>query len=213
MYEANRGTTDYAIQLAHFNESVKNADAASMFKDFEPQDFNNKLGEGDIDHFPVMSDHRNFVRYKFKRLSLTKPLSWLRSIVRLGNISGVGSGHLVIRLLLDRIKLSKELLLLELENGEETLIPPDLGVGGLPKSFRYYTFLLNYIKENIEVEKAEFFSLKKAMQQHFHREAMAEFVDWLTNPPEESGSYKMVAINKKQRKEIDHRYSNHSQAL
>lgn len=88
-----------------------------MYKDFMPQDFNDKLGEEELDHFPVMSDHRNFVRYKFKRLSLTKPLSWLRSIVRLGNISGVGSGHLVVRLLLERIRLTKELLLLELENG------------------------------------------------------------------------------------------------
>lgn len=80
----------------------------------------------------------------------------------------------------------------------------------MPKSFRYYTFLLNYIKENIEVEKAEFFSLKKSMQQHFHKEAMSEFLDGLINPPEEVFSLKQAPINKKLRKEVDHRFSNHS---
>jgi hypothetical protein len=212
-YEANRHDKDYAIKLKHFNESVRNADAATMFRDFEPQDFNTQLAENDREQFSILSDHRNYVRYKFKRLSLAKPLTWLKSILKISNLDNVGSGHLVVRLLLKRIELSKALLLLELENGQETLIPPDLGVAGLPKSFRYYTFLLNYIKEHIEVDKAEFFSLKKAMQRHFHRDGVAEGIDALYRPTEDSQAFRLTAVNKKRRKEIDHRYSNHALAL
>jgi len=47
-------------------------------------------------------------------------------------------GELYILIILKRISLSREIFLMNIEIGMETMIPRDLSQKGLPKSFRYY---------------------------------------------------------------------------
>ena len=76
----------------------------------------------------------------------------------------------------------------------------------LPCTFRYYDFILNYIKENMAPQRLEFFGLKKAMQRYFKHSSDVQrkvleklgftYADRLTSRQE--------AVNIKRRKEIDH---------
>ena len=45
------------------------------------------------------------------------------------------------------------------------------------------------------------------------RDGVAEGIDALYRPTEDSQAFRLTAVNKKRRKEIDHRYSNHALAL
>jgi hypothetical protein len=47
-------------------------------------------------------------------------------------------GELYILIILKRISLSREIFLMNIEIGMETMIPRDLSQEGLPASFKYY---------------------------------------------------------------------------
>lgn len=52
-------------------------------------------------------------------------------------------GPLFIYALLERVNLSKAILALKLEQGVESLIPPELGQKHLPLTFQYYDSILH----------------------------------------------------------------------
>ena len=51
-------------------------------------------------------------------------------------------GVVFLKTLLKRIELAKELFILDLEKGDEVLIPPELSQERLPASFKYYYCIL-----------------------------------------------------------------------
>lgn len=55
-------------------------------------------------------------------------------------------GVVFLKTLLRRIELSKELLVLDVEKGEEVLIPPELSQEKLPASFKYYDCILAVVQ-------------------------------------------------------------------
>jgi hypothetical protein len=59
------------------------------------------------------------------------------------------SGLLYIDAIRKRIEIAKELLILEIEQGNETLINKELSQDGLPSSFRYYDSVLRLINDKI----------------------------------------------------------------
>ena len=73
------------------------------------------------------------------------------------------SGILYLKFLSERVKISKRVFVLNVELGYETFIPPDLSQDSLPKSFRYYDCILNYVTENMKPERVEFFCLKRSI--------------------------------------------------
>lgn len=58
-------------------------------------------------------------------------------------------GLLYIDAIRKRIEISKELLILELEQGNEALIYQELSQDKLPYSFRYYDSILRLINDKI----------------------------------------------------------------
>ena len=65
------------------------------------------------------------------------------------------TGLLFIEAILKRISLLREVLLLNIEIGLETVIPQELSQQGLPASFRFYDPILSIVKENISLEKQQ----------------------------------------------------------
>ena len=47
--------------------------------------------------------------------------------------------------LIRRIELSKEIFIIELEQGNEVFISKDLSQNSLPKSFKYYDYILQMV--------------------------------------------------------------------
>ena len=58
-------------------------------------------------------------------------------------------GILYIHLCLEKIKITKELFLAEIEDEIESFIPSALSQDSLPMSFRYYDHILAMVAENI----------------------------------------------------------------
>ena len=58
-------------------------------------------------------------------------------------------GILYVELLLEKIRIMKEMFLNEIEDGGETFIPRDLSQDNFPMSFRYYDPIIAIISENI----------------------------------------------------------------
>lgn len=130
------------------------------FRNFRPATFSKEGVENKKpDPFYALMNHRNFILWKIKRLSIAKPLRWLRTLVKMA----ITRGQLYIRLQLTRIKIAKTMFLLDVETGNEVLISSELCQDSIPKTFRYYDFMLHYIHDNMDLRKMHFYGLKKSM--------------------------------------------------
>lgn len=58
-------------------------------------------------------------------------------------------GPLYIYAMLEVIKLSKAVLVLELERGMESPVPMPLGQKHLPRSFQYYDCIMEIVRQNV----------------------------------------------------------------
>lgn len=83
----------------------------------------------------------------------------------------------------------------------------------MPKSFRYYDFLMNYIRDNMDLRKVHFYGLKKSMQAHYQPKAgfIADLIG--LKATEGAMSYRDRALTKKRPLAMDHRYIKSSRAL
>ena len=76
-------------------------------------------------------------------------------------------GKLLIEVALKRIKTAKELFLIELEQGNEVFISPDLDINKYSPSFRFYDHILNFVRDNISSERKDFYAVKKVIANVF----------------------------------------------
>ena len=72
--------------------------------------------------------------------------------------------------ILERGKLTKELLVQEVEQGGEVSIPQELSQQGLPLSFRYYDPILAIMQDLISDEKRDLFSCKNLLAYELYRQ-------------------------------------------
>lgn len=77
-------------------------------------------------------------------------------------------GSIYLNIVLDRIKTSKEMFIMEIEKGNEAYLPADLSQHWLPHSFRFYDQTFNMIQERISFDRREFYGLKKAIALYFY---------------------------------------------
>ena len=66
-------------------------------------------------------------------------------------------GIIMLNAMLKRIKLQKELFVLDIEDGNEIYIPSALTQDRLPYSFRFYDPIIALINENISENRREFY--------------------------------------------------------
>jgi hypothetical protein len=71
------------------------------------------------------------------------------------------SGTIFIEVLLMKIALVKEMILYDLEQGYDILIPNELSQESLPYSFRYYDPIIAIIQENFSEISRDHLSFKQ----------------------------------------------------
>jgi hypothetical protein len=65
-------------------------------------------------------------------------------------------GPRYIESILKKIELVKDLFLIDLELGEEVIIPKELSMDMLPQSFRYYDYILLMVQEKATQDRRQF---------------------------------------------------------
>ena len=71
---------------------------------------------------------------------------------------------------LERERLTKELLAHEMEQGGEVSIPSELSQEGLPLSFRYYDPIFNIMQDLISDDKRHLYNYKKRIAYELYRQ-------------------------------------------
>lgn len=124
------------------------------------------------------------------------------------------SGLLFIEAILKRTSLLREVFLLNIEIGLETVIPHELSQQGLPASFRFYDPILSIVKENISLEKQQIFHVRNKynMRRIQDTDKKGEIMRIL-NGEEKKLSIVPTRINGLNRLDIDPWKSNHAKSL
>mmetsp|Transcript_23526 Transcript_23526/g.36214 ORF Transcript_23526/g.36214 Transcript_23526/m.36214 type:complete len:80 (+) Transcript_23526:1555-1794(+) len=73
------------------------------------------------------------------------------------------NGYIFLKACLEKINLAKELLVLEVEQGGNVLIPDEMQQDKLPLSFQYYDPVLRILKAKISSNKTHLYSLKSQL--------------------------------------------------
>jgi len=95
-------------------------------------------------------------RYKIRRTFLMKQYLKLRLVLALGLLHGL----FFIETLLRKIKLAKQIFVLDLEQGQEVFILSDLSQRNLPLSFRYYDPIIKIVFNRMTQESKQYFSMQ-----------------------------------------------------
>jgi len=89
---------------------------------------------------------------------------------------GLLKGVLYLKAMIRMIEIQKNLTILEVEQGKEVYIPRELSLDRLPTSYRFYDFLINYVKEQVSAERKEFYGLKKALTNSMHKKLESNYL-------------------------------------
>ena len=168
--------------------------------------------ETNIDGTPMyeQDSHERKLKYKFNRNNMQSELNTLKLLKSIGAFKG----HFYVKALLRRIHLSKQLLIIELEQGLEIFIPRDFQQNELPNSFRYFDPILQIVQESISKERKQFFLLKLQFNlSHVRaRDYKGRLLALLIGEDSKLHS-KQHSINNRQVPAIDHTQSQHTLAL
>ena len=129
---------------------------------------------------------------------------------------------LFLKMALAKIKLAKELFILDLEQGNEVFIISELSQHSFPMSMCYYDSLLNYCHEFVSQDTRRFFKFKNHYRMNFFRnENIQQKVLVKLGVQDEIDdqyqgkklTFKHSIVNKKELKNIDHNTSIHAKSL
>lgn len=176
-----------------------------LFKDIEEQ-VTGELSPAKLTG-KVPTSYPDFLRYKAERTSKMAMHDRIRLLMDSRLIGGV----VFLKTLLKRIELAKELFMLDLEKGDEVLIPPELSQDNLPASFKYYDCILAVVQQRVSPKKKEDYNLRKQAALRHHDNAPLAHLERLLGlrPENEKMKVQYKTINEKQRKEIDFKKSTH----
>lgn len=150
--------------------------------------------------------HQAFIQYKFNKKSRELILSKLTLMLKLKLIGDI----IYVYILLKRIEIAKELMVLEVEQGNEVLISGELSQDGLPASFRYYDSIIRIVQKMMKPNRREYYMNKKQLAHLFHQKSvMQNFLRTVGLLDQEKLRIQFKAINEKKRNEIDYRSSLH----
>lgn len=174
-----------------------------------------KAGENGDDR-----SYAQYLAYKTTRRFIQDRLQKLRIITSMGK--SVSPKILYIKVALLKVKISRKLFILDLEQGEEVYVPPELAQNQLPINYRFYDSILNNCQQMVSKETKEFFKFKNKFKFQFMRnedfkQRLLEKLGILeaTNADAEAGkmTFKHKVVNKKELNQINHHINTHTMAL
>lgn len=108
----------------------------------------------------------NYIQFKFNLLKLQGIMNRLNLIVRTQFIRGPQ----YILCIMHRIKIQRQIYVLQIEQGLEVRIPLSLSQENLPYSFRYYDSLIHSIQKQFNFEKGHLMKLRMSLIQEFDKQ-------------------------------------------
>ena len=91
--------------------------------------------------FGKTNDYNKFIKYKFAKRSRELAYDKIKLLMSMGLVSG----GIYAKCILFKIKLAKELMILDIEQGKEFHLKDDLSQDHLPSSFRYYDSIIRIV--------------------------------------------------------------------
>ena len=110
-----------------------------------------KLDNGEYIYKPMAKSQ--LVAMKYNKNNLRRTYDRINLFVNLKIASKLN----LLRCILQRINISKEMLLSEVQKGNEVFILKDLSQDQLPFSMRFYDPIFQIIQDQMEIEKKEFY--------------------------------------------------------
>ena len=104
---------------------------------------------------------RNLVIYKIKRNKLSQFFEKIRLLKGLMGLSSLRR-TILIEIMLKEIWIVKQIFILDIEQGNEVIIPPQLSQTRLALSYKFYDPILNIIQANISEEMRSQFALRNS---------------------------------------------------
>jgi hypothetical protein len=129
---------------------------------------------------------------------------------------------LFLKLAISKIKLAKELFVLDLEQGNEVFIVKDISQAHLPLTLCFYDSLLQYCHENVSEDTRRFYKFKNVYRMNFFKNenlkhkflekaGVVEQMDDSYNTKKQT--FKHSVVNRKELKNINHHLSAHAKSL
>lgn len=150
--------------------------------------------------------HEQFIQYKFQKKSKLIIYNKLRLMMNMKLIGGL----IYVQAILKRIQIAKDLMIIELGQDNEVLIPKELSQDDLPLSFRYYDSILRIIQRKINPHQREMQIARKSMANMFHEHSAIQNLRDQLFGTDKKASVQNHIINKKERKEINILESQHT---
>ena len=122
----------------------------------------------------------------------------------------ITSNSLFLKLLLERIKLSKDILMFEIEQGRASFISHDLSMDQLPPSFRFYDSLIIQIQDKLAPTRREFHALEKSIALRFLDQNVSNDIMLKLQGKAEKLTCQYSTVDKKDMMELDHHKSPYS---
>ena len=119
----------------------------------------------------------------------------------------LASQSLYLRMMLLRIKISKEMFMAELEQGKVSFINHDLSMDQLPYSFRFYDSLILQIQEKLNPARREFHALEKSIALRFLDQNISNDIMMKLQGKAERLTCNYSTVDKKNKSELDHHKS------
>ena len=77
--------------------------------------------------------------------------------------------NVLLRLRLEKVKLAKQLFVLDIEQGQEVFIPMELSQDKFPINFKYYDFIINLLHNQLSQETKDLNAFKNVFRINFYQ--------------------------------------------
>ena len=104
----------------------------------------------------IKVDPQQFIRMKMETHSRQKIQKIFNMAIKMKAVSGLA----FLKCILRHIELTRELFLMEIQQGQEVFIPKDLSQDHFPYSFRYYDPIAAIVQENVNDESRQLLNMK-----------------------------------------------------
>ena len=106
------------------------------------------------------------VKSKRKKLELTQTINKMKIVINMKIVKP----YYLLKVMIQKIQIAKDILIFEIQSGEEVFIPKELSQDHLPTSFRYYDFILNYIMDYLSQDTKELIKFRNDLKLSFYKE-------------------------------------------
>lgn len=166
-----------------------------------------------IDNEGRKIDYDNRVEVKHKRLKLLSKLNKIKIVLNMRIVHP----YFLLRLMIEKIQIVKDMFVQEISLGNEVLIPRELSQDNFPMSFRYYDFILNHVMDNVSNDTQTLYAFKNDFRLQFYKVHKSLYETLLEQLGMNEDTRKLKTTNKmalvETKNDMNHFLSQHTYSL